>query len=102
MIQISISSLITLSCVYTFSTVDNIPLLQVHVFNTHLSLSHKARATSVLQAWGSMNTFSGPAFLMGDFNAEAHNVEVQYVNIYNSIFRVVKITRLQLLVSAAS
>ena len=50
---------------------------QIHLFNTHLSLSHVARQRTVKEIWRHMNQFSGPAFLMGDFNAEAHNKEVR-------------------------
>ncbi len=52
--------------------------LQIHVYNTHLSLSHLARATSVKQIWKYIEHQPNmPAFLMGDFNAEAHNDEIK-------------------------
>ncbi|ESO95144.1 hypothetical protein LOTGIDRAFT_232223 [Lottia gigantea] len=58
----------------------NIPGVgSVHVFNTHLSLSHEARERSVKQIWSYINTFTGPKILLGDFNAEPQEKSIRYL-----------------------
>ncbi|XP_055955453.1 uncharacterized protein LOC126815146 [Patella vulgata] len=51
----------------------------VHVFNTHLSLSHEAREKSVEQIWKYMSKFTGPSILLGDFNAEPEEKSIRYL-----------------------
>ncbi|XP_033119467.1 uncharacterized protein LOC117118849 [Anneissia japonica] len=53
---------------------------QVHVFVTHLSLSAAARLRSVREIWNYMNTMSGPAILLGDFNDEPHGKPIQFLS----------------------
>ncbi|KAL3863262.1 hypothetical protein ACJMK2_005027 [Sinanodonta woodiana] len=52
---------------------------KVHLFVTHLSLSHEARERSVIQIWQYMKQFEGPAILLGDLNAEPEEIAVQYL-----------------------
>ena len=52
---------------------------QVHVLNTHLSLSHEAREQSVIQIWQYVKQLEGPVIFLGDLNAEPQERAVQYV-----------------------
>ncbi|KAK3598687.1 hypothetical protein CHS0354_006365 [Potamilus streckersoni] len=52
---------------------------KVHLFVTHLSLSHEAREKSVIQIWQYMKQFEGPAILLGDLNAQPEEISVQYL-----------------------
>ncbi|ELT98262.1 hypothetical protein CAPTEDRAFT_220334 [Capitella teleta] len=55
---------------------------QVHLLNTHLSLSHLARQNSVIEIWRKISSINSnePVFLMGDFNAEGHNTEIKFLS----------------------
>ncbi|KAL5022452.1 hypothetical protein ScPMuIL_001607 [Solemya velum] len=52
---------------------------RIHVFVTHLSLSHEAREQSVVQIWKYMKKFKGPAVLLGDLNAEPDERAVRFL-----------------------
>ncbi|XP_052225527.1 uncharacterized protein LOC127841050 isoform X2 [Dreissena polymorpha] len=51
----------------------------VHVFTTHLSLSHEAREKSVEQIWSIVKAKQGPAIVMGDFNAKPHEKAMRFL-----------------------
>ncbi|XP_067656654.1 uncharacterized protein [Haliotis asinina] len=51
----------------------------VHIFNTHLSLSHEAREQSVREMWNYMGKFEGAAILTGDLNAEPQENAIRYL-----------------------
>ncbi|XP_071090459.1 uncharacterized protein [Haliotis cracherodii] len=51
----------------------------VHIFNTHLSLSHEAREQSVMEMWNYMRMFEGAAILTGDLNAEPQENAIRYL-----------------------
>lgn len=52
----------------------------MHIFNTHLSLSHIARQRSVQEIWSQIQSIDKeePVFFMGDLNAEGHNDEIRF------------------------
>ncbi|XP_041369263.1 uncharacterized protein LOC121383350 [Gigantopelta aegis] len=52
----------------------------VHIFNTHLSLSHEAREQSVTQIWDYIQTHKGVAILAGDFNSEPQEKSIQILS----------------------
>lgn len=52
---------------------------KVHVFVTHLSLSHEAREQSVVQICNIMKQQQAPVILLGDLNAEPHERAVRYL-----------------------
>lgn len=58
---------------------------KVHIFNTHLSLSHEAREKSMVQIWNHAKQQKGPVIVLGDFNAEPHEPAVQYLS-GNNVF----------------
>ncbi|RUS74138.1 hypothetical protein EGW08_018093 [Elysia chlorotica] len=62
--------------------VSALPGYQVHVFNTHLSLSHEAREKSVSQIMQFMKEASGnePALLMGDLNASPEEKAIRMLS----------------------
>ncbi|XP_053407685.1 uncharacterized protein LOC123547470 [Mercenaria mercenaria] len=51
----------------------------VHIFNTHLSLSHEAREKCAVQIWNHVKPMKGPVLVLGDLNAEPHELSVQYL-----------------------
>ncbi|XP_064600572.1 uncharacterized protein LOC135466802 isoform X2 [Liolophura sinensis] len=53
---------------------------KVHVFVSHLSLSDSARQKSVVQIREYMLQFDGPAFLLGDLNAEPQEDSIRYLS----------------------
>lgn len=53
---------------------------QVHVFNSHFSLSHEAREVAVKQIQEYMNCFDGRlVLLMGDLNATPKETAIRYL-----------------------
>lgn len=60
--------------------VVNTPQLGItHVFTTHLSLGVQARLRSVVEICQYMSKFSGPKFLLGDFNTIPDSDEMTYL-----------------------
>ncbi|XP_062516796.1 uncharacterized protein LOC134192120 [Corticium candelabrum] len=59
--------------------VETPQLQRVHIFNTHLSLSEKARNRNVLEMWSFIQAHSKPWILMGDLNAEPHSKAMRFL-----------------------
>lgn len=51
--------------------------VQIHVFDTHLSLNAPARKISAKEIADFMTDYEGPAFIMGDFNAEPNESSIK-------------------------
>ena len=68
---------------------DQIPVMvcfQMHILNTHLSLSHEAREQSVIQIWQYVKQLHGPVVFLGDLNAEPQETAVQLVHfVYSTL-----------------
>ena len=55
--------------------------VQVHVYDTHFSLSARARLTNAIETAGFIRAESGenPAILMGDLNADPNDAPLRYL-----------------------